>query len=130
MPTLELPNYNNSTSADEKAMGSPTDKGADGKTLGQRVRLKRVLADLSQQELAEMVKVTRQTIVRIETGETYPNKGTLQDIASALKVDVQEITHGPQLGKESFFAHIERDTVTPAQMARMIDFFRPSFTIM
>ena len=51
----------------------------------------RVVAGLSQQELANMVDVRRETIIRLEKGEYNPSLQLAMDIAEIFKTKVEEI---------------------------------------
>lgn len=55
------------------------------------VRRRRVLADLTQQELADRVGVTRQTILSIEKGRYRPTVELALRLASALGVSVEDL---------------------------------------
>ena len=52
-----------------------------------KVKLERIKRDLSQQELALRANVDKNTIWKIETGQTSPTVNTLEKIANALKID-------------------------------------------
>lgn len=56
-------------------------------------RLKELRArhNLNQQKLADMVKVSRQTILSIEKGNYHPSIFLALNLAKALKVDVNEL---------------------------------------
>ena len=47
--------------------------------------------DLTQQELADMVKVRRETILNIEKGKYYPSIKLAYDIAKALKTTLNDL---------------------------------------
>ena len=59
-----------------------------------RTRSKRESLGMTQQELAEMVNVTRNTISRYENGETEVGVITLNNIADALSVTVLWLLFG------------------------------------
>jgi transcriptional regulator with XRE-family HTH domain len=62
----------------------------------ERLKKLRTLRALSQQELADAVGVGRNTISRIERGETGAHGRTLRRLAQALRVDVAELVQtGP-----------------------------------
>lgn len=61
---------------------------------GARIRSKRESLGMTQQELAEMVNVTRNTISRYENGETEVGVITLNNIADALSVTVLWLLFG------------------------------------
>ena len=51
----------------------------------------RVLADMSQDELASLVGVRRETIVHLEAGRYNPSLKLAFDIAKIFKVPIEEI---------------------------------------
>ncbi|WP_212936244.1 helix-turn-helix transcriptional regulator [Bacillus hominis] len=55
------------------------------------VKLARVKADLTQQQLAEAVGITRQTVSLIEKGKYNPSLQLAHDIAKALHSSIDEI---------------------------------------
>ena len=56
-----------------------------------RLKVIRADRDLTQEQLAEMVGVSRATIWAIETGKSIPNGYTMFQIAKALGVSVTDI---------------------------------------
>ena len=50
------------------------------------LKIARILAGMSQQDLAEKLKVTNHTISRWERGSNEPNLDTLKMLATILKV--------------------------------------------
>ena len=62
--------------------------------IGARIRIKRESLGMTQQELADMVNVTRNTISRYENGETEIGVITLNNIADALSVTVLWLLFG------------------------------------
>jgi len=59
-------------------------------SIGKRLKDLRVKRGLSQYRLADLSKVPRNTIIRIEHGEVDPRISTLNRIAKALGVEVSE----------------------------------------
>ena len=57
----------------------------DKKKLGKRIKLARVEKDLSQDQLAELIKARQKSISRYETGAAIPSLETLVKIAKSLK---------------------------------------------
>ncbi|MCL1843773.1 MAG: helix-turn-helix transcriptional regulator [Defluviitaleaceae bacterium] len=51
----------------------------------------RVLADITQEALAEMVNVRRETIIRLEAGRYNPSLKLAIDISRAVKVPIEKI---------------------------------------
>ena len=62
--------------------------------IGARIRIKRESLGMTQQELADMVNVTRNNISRYENGETEIGVITLNNIADALSVTVLWLLFG------------------------------------
>lgn len=62
--------------------------------LGQRVRQRRWMLGLTQQQLAERVGVRFQQIQKYETGENRMSAGRLWDLAEALRVPVDFFYEG------------------------------------
>jgi len=60
------------------------------KDLGQKIKLLRQQAGLSQEALAELIGVTFQQVQKYESGSTTLNVIKLQQIALALKVSVND----------------------------------------
>ena len=51
----------------------------------------RALADITQEALAEMVNVRRETIIRLEAGKYNPSLKLAIDISRAVKAPIEEI---------------------------------------
>ena len=62
--------------------------------IGKNIRKCRVNADLSQDELAARLFVSRQTISNYETGRSRPDIETLAKLADILDVDIYELIYG------------------------------------
>lgn len=62
--------------------------------IGARIRIKRESLGMTQQKLADMVNVTRNTISRYENGETEIGVIMLKNIADALSVTVLWLLFG------------------------------------
>ena len=62
--------------------------------IGAKIRIKRESLGMTQQELADMVNVTRNTISRYENGETEIGVIMLKNIADALSVTVLWLLFG------------------------------------
>ena len=66
-------------------------KKIGGSTIKNRLKVIRADRDLTQEQLAEMVGVSRATIHAAETGKSIPNGYTMFQIAKALGVSVTDI---------------------------------------
>lgn len=58
---------------------------------GKRLKRAREQQELTQEELARKVEVHQVTIARLETGARRPSVGLLQQLAKALKVDLDDL---------------------------------------
>ena len=59
--------------------------------LGQNVKKRRERKNISQEKLAEKIRVTKNTISDIETGQKFARATTLIKLANALETDVYEL---------------------------------------
>lgn len=64
--------------------------------IAKNIRTLRTAKHLTQDELAEKLFVTRQTISNYETGKSRPDVEMLARIAEALETDVNTLIYGPQ----------------------------------
>ena len=69
-------------------LSGPVDEMTYLRTIGKRLRLLRVYADLSQQELADKAGVTRNVVSAIERGRQKPDAWRLLKLAAALDTDI------------------------------------------
>ena len=60
-------------------------------TIGHHLKQKRILSNLTQEKLAEKVKITPKYIQFIESAKRKPSLKTLYRIARALKVKVKDL---------------------------------------
>lgn len=63
--------------------------------ISKNIRLLRLKQNITQDELAEKLFVSRQTISNYETGRSRPDIDTLMRISEILNVDVQDLLYGP-----------------------------------
>ncbi|MBE7704059.1 MAG: helix-turn-helix transcriptional regulator [Cyanobacteria bacterium SIG28] len=61
------------------------------KDLGLNIKMLRIKQGLSQEELAEQVKISRNSISLIETGKINPTILKVIDITKALNVDINAL---------------------------------------
>jgi transcriptional regulator with XRE-family HTH domain len=57
----------------------------DKKKLGKRIKLARIEKDLSQDQLADLIKAKQKSISRYETGMAVPSLETLEKIVQKLE---------------------------------------------
>ena len=69
-------------------------------TIGENIRNFRKKNDLTQEELADRLGVTYQSISRWENGATYPDLELIPAIAETLSVTIDELLGMPQIEKE------------------------------
>lgn len=62
--------------------------------IGRNIREQRMKKGLSQEELAEKLYVTRQTISNYETGKSNPDVEMLASMAETLDIDIQILIYG------------------------------------
>lgn len=63
------------------------------KKLTTRIKEYRLQKSMTQPELAELVGVRRETIIRLEKGEYNPSLQLAMDIAKVFGVQVEELFH-------------------------------------
>lgn len=56
-----------------------------------RIKEFRAKYDLTQEDLAKMVKIRRETIIYLEKGKYNPSLKLAHDVAKALKVTIDEL---------------------------------------
>lgn len=67
--------------------------------IGKNIRLLRTKRNITQDELAEKLFVSRQTISNYETGRSRPDIDTLIRISEILETEVQDLLYGPTIPK-------------------------------
>ena len=76
------------------------------------IKSARLKAGMTQKELGKILGVTKQTIINYEKGTTEPSWERLEDIAKALKIDVDELFPYSELGEKKgdlkWAEHLER----------------------
>lgn len=63
----------------------------DYKAIGKRIKIARIKADLTQERLAEMVKISPTHMSNIETGTTRVSLTAIVSLANALSVTVDDL---------------------------------------
>lgn len=63
--------------------------------IGKNIRDLRIQKNMTQDDLAEKLYVTRQTVSNYETGKTLPNVEMLVKISELLDVDISQLLNGP-----------------------------------
>ena len=65
--------------------------------ISKNIREVRLRRGMSQEQLAQALHVTRQTVSNYETGRSRPDVETLTLLAKVLEADVQELLYGPAI---------------------------------
>ncbi len=64
--------------------------------VGKNIKKIRKERNLTQDDLAERLHCTRQTISNYENGKSEPNIALLVEIANVLEVEVNDLIYGPK----------------------------------
>lgn len=64
--------------------------------IGKNIKDLRIRKNMTQDELAEKLFVTRQTVSNYETGKSRPDIDMLEQIAAVLDADIQQVLYGTQ----------------------------------
>jgi transcriptional regulator with XRE-family HTH domain len=75
-----------------EARGGPSTEELDG--IGERLRLERARAGLSQRELARRIGLSASLISQLESGQSKPSVGTLYAIVTELGVSLDRLIRG------------------------------------
>lgn len=79
-------------------------------TLDKNLRELRLAAEMTQEQLAESLSVSPQTVSRWETGVSYPDLGLLPTIAALFEVSVDELLGVDPAGKREQIEKIVRES--------------------
>ena len=82
--------------------------GLQMSTISKSIRRLRILSGLTQDQLAEQMHVTRQTISKWETEKALPDVATLSALASVFGTDLYDIIYGQPYGssKEKRYSYL------------------------
>lgn len=69
--------------------------------IGKNIKDLRIRKNLTQDELAEKLFVTRQTVSNYETGKSRPDIDMLMQIAEVMEADIHEVLYGTPPAKEN-----------------------------
>lgn len=84
--------------------------------LGENLRRARRAADLTQQQVADKLGVTKQTISDQERGEATPNGKNLQALADLYGTSEAELRYGAELAREFHRAIVESSGLVSEQL--------------
>lgn len=80
--------------------------------LGLRIKELRKGKTLSQEQLAEKIGIESKHLSRVELGKSFPYPETLEDIAKALGVEIQELFE---------FEHLDAGKVNVGAIAKLLE---------
>ena len=69
-------------------------QGGDGMELGKQIKMHRQEAELSQEELANRVYVSRQTILNWENDKSYPDVNSLVLLSEIFQISLDKLIKG------------------------------------
>ncbi|MBO4819077.1 MAG: helix-turn-helix transcriptional regulator [Firmicutes bacterium] len=95
-------------------------------SIGNYIREKRIEIGLTQEQLAEMVGVSRNTVSRWERGVNIPDYKILRDLASVLGTDVTSILSGENTSAARSCDASEKDLFFDYSVIRRIDSLKVS----
>ena len=75
--------------------------------IGKNIKLLRQRQNMTQDELAEALFVTRQTVSNYETGRSRPDVEMLLKVAEVLDVDANTLLYGPEIPQSRKEAYIK-----------------------
>lgn len=84
----------NLTKADTRSTFAGLCRGDDMRDIGKNIRYLRETKGLTQDQLAEKLFVTRQTVSNYETGRTRPDVDMIVSIANVLETDANTVFYG------------------------------------
>ncbi|MBQ8641704.1 MAG: helix-turn-helix domain-containing protein [Clostridia bacterium] len=90
--------------------------------VGENIRKHREARRVSQEEMAQALNVTRQTISSWETGRTEPDLDTLHRIAQYLEVTVEELIYSQRLKEPTVIQNVIEKKETRDTVSRGITF--------
>lgn len=91
------------------------------KLLGKRITTLRMAANLTQEQVAEQIGISRQKYARIENGMSNITLDSLSKIAEILNVSISDITR--VLDEQSMVKHKDKKESSSNQIFEMLDLF-------
>ncbi|WP_404380713.1 helix-turn-helix domain-containing protein [Caenispirillum salinarum] len=118
---MPLPNQASAAAPEEDAVreGHPLDRH-----VGRRVRLRRTLLGLTQQELGEQIGVTFQQIQKYERGTNRISASRLWEIARVLKVPVSFFFEDFQEGADTLPQSSGENAISTEELRLLVAFNR------
>lgn len=89
-------------------------------SLGTNIQYLRKLNKLTQEQFAEQMDITRQTVSRWESDEVTPELGKLIEICSAFSCKLDELVREDMSSKNEIYSEVEVRKVPAFKMARYV----------
>ena len=80
--------------------------------IGKNIKKFREQRNLTQEQLADALHVTRQAVSNWERGKTQPDVETIQELAAVLDCTAEELIYGKESRKITIVNHFGTKTVT------------------
>lgn len=98
-------------------------------TYGQRLKSLREAQNMSQQDLADKLKINRSTYARYELGQTQPDFDTLQKIADFYEVSIDYLLgrtdiRNPEVPDKGEMYFWDKDNVSEEEMKEALAFIQ------
>ena len=94
--------------------------------IGKNIKALRIRKTLTQDDLAEKLFVTRQTVSNYETGKSRPDIDMLLQIAEVMDADIHELLYGTPLSREDHqVSHLIAGAVVTATVGLLCLLARP-----
>ena len=77
-------------------------------SISQNIKTYRKQNNLTQQQLADRLGVTHQTVSNWENGRSMPNLDTLSDISKKLNIDINYLLYGKKTDNEELKKKIRK----------------------
>lgn len=71
----------------------------------ENLKMLRKSKGMTQEEFGKLINKSKLTIIRYESGETFPNLETLKEIAEKLEVPVQQLLSSDGITQDDFIAN-------------------------
>ena len=89
-------------------------------SLGTNIQYLRKLNKLTQEQFAEKLDITRQTVSRWESDEVTPELNKLVEICSAFSCKLDELVREDMASKDTIYSEVKIRKVPAFQMARYV----------
>ena len=81
--------------------------------IGEKIRMARIKANLTQEQVAEVLNVSRQTISNWETGKTYPDIVSVVKLSDLYDISLDHLLKEEKpMSKSDYLNYLEESTNT------------------